>query len=126
MPDCVSTGVCGLCGGTFGKAAMTKHLKSCRQSKAGGGFHLLVEGRRQPEFWMHLEAPPATSLEELDQYLRDIWLECCGHLSSFTIHNRRYVSQRFDDFEDDRSMNVPLRKVLQTGLRFYHEYDFGT
>jgi len=25
-----------------------------------------------------------SKLEELDQFLRDIWLECCGHMSAFS------------------------------------------
>ena len=37
--------------------------------------------------------------EELDQFLRSIWLECCGHLSAFQIGS-------FQHDEDD--LDVPL------------------
>ena len=32
----------------------------------------------------------SATLEELDHYLRTIWLECCGHLSQFTIGGMLY------------------------------------
>lgn len=37
----ISKGKYDLCGGTFSKAAMTKHLKSCIQKTEGSGFHYL-------------------------------------------------------------------------------------
>jgi hypothetical protein len=45
-------------------------------------------------------------LSRLDHFLRDIWLECCGHLSAFRIDQTIYtipVDDPFDDFQDDRS-----------------------
>jgi hypothetical protein len=134
----MSTGKCNLCGGTFGKAAMTKHLNSCRQAKAAsatserrGGqkktktFHLVVEGRYLPDYWMHLEVPADAKLEALDDFLRGIWLECCGHMSAFTIGDTSYSVAPTPEF-DDKSMNVKLGQVLVPGMKFYHEYDFGT
>ena len=32
----------------------------------------------------------SAALEELDYYLRTIWLECCGHLSRITIGGMLY------------------------------------
>jgi len=134
-----SKGKCNLCGKSFGKAGMTKHLAACRQSHTlklkGQGklrrtslFHLWVGGG--PMFWLHLAVPADATLRDLDQFLRDIWLECCGHLSAFTIYGTRYdvdasAAREWGDL-DTRSMNVPLRKVIQPGIKFEHEYDFGT
>ena len=94
----ISNGKCSLCGGVFDKAAMTSHLKSClrKQEMAGAAtaqkeakrrpvFHLSVEGRYLPEYWMHLEVPAGATLDTLDRFLRDTWLECCGHMSEFEI-----------------------------------------
>jgi len=53
-------------------------------------FHLLVEGRYLPEYWMHLLVTADISLKKLDTFLRDIWLECCGHLSAYTIEDKTY------------------------------------
>jgi hypothetical protein len=131
-----SNGKCSLCGGLFDKSAMGKHLVACRQksdaASASGGrmgpataFNLLVEGRRAPEYWIHLEVPSRASLEVLDGFLRDVWLECCGHLSAFKIEGITYSSQPMGEFEDE-DMDVPLSEVLRPGLKFHHEYDFGS
>lgn len=131
-----SDGKCSLCGGIFDKSAMTRHLVACRAKsdvasgsggRAGPGtaFHLLVEGRYAPEYWMHLEVPARATLELLDGFLRDVWLECCGHLSAFSIEGVTYSPDPSGQF-DDESMDIPLSEVLRPGLKFRHEYDFGS
>jgi hypothetical protein len=134
-----STGTCGFCGGAFAKAVMTRHLQSCAQRKAssapGGSasktakaFHVVVEGRYLPGYWMHLEAPGTATLEDLDHLLRDTWLECCGHLSQFEIQGQRYISYVPEDPWDEggRSMRVALGKILGPGMKSNYEYDFGS
>jgi len=134
----MSKGQCHLCGGTFSKSEMTKHLKSCKQIEQNSGkssparnprqtevFHLVVEGRYSPDYWMHLDVPADLTLEDLDDFLRDIWLECCGHLSAFEIEGQTYSVEPMEDF-DDESMEVGLDSVLSPGMKFYHRYDFGS
>ncbi len=78
---------------------------------------------------MHLEMPADDTLQMLDQFLRNAWLECCGHLSAFTIEGERYTVQPMNDFFlglREKSMNFPLSRVLNPGLKFRHEYDFGS
>ncbi len=108
----VSKGICSFCKGEFEKAKMTQHLKYCKQRAAGIAaeaegaaetqktklFHLVVEGRYNPEYWMHLELPASDALADLDDFLREIWLECCGHLSEFTIGGTSYSSEPEDYF----------------------------
>jgi len=134
----VSEGKCSLCNGTFSKAAITKHLESCRErkkvpetlSKSRGLkkmkiFHLVVEGHDLPTYWIHLDAPVNATLKDLDDFLRDTWLECCGHLSAFTIEGRRYEVAE-NEFMEVEIMDVVLGKVINPRMKFYHEYDFGT
>ena len=64
-------------------------------------------------------------LNKLDDFLREIWLECCGHLSAFRIDGRSYAVVSMDGF-DERNMNHAMEKVLYPDIKFYHEYDFGT
>ncbi len=119
----VSKGICNFCKGEFGKAGMTQHLKSCKQRLSDIAeesteaesttksktrklqktkiFHLLVEGLYLPMYWMHLELPASMTLRHLDYFLRDTWLECCGHLSEFKIDNVRYLVHLEDDFDDE-------------------------
>jgi hypothetical protein len=51
-----------------------------------------IDDRYAPgDYWLHLEAPITATLRALDGYLRDLWLECCGHLSIFEIDGRTYA-----------------------------------
>jgi hypothetical protein len=102
----VSNGICRFCQGEFDKRKMTQHLKYCKQRAvtiAGEDavpsesktrlLHILVEGRYNPQYWMHLEIPASEELATLDDFLRSIWLECCGHLSAFNINGTSYESE---------------------------------
>lgn len=126
-----SQGKCNLCGKTVGKVAMTRHLTKCKAEHPDQGhtrvFHLLVEGYRT--YWLHIEMPAGAKLARLDKFLREIWLECCGHLSAFTIAGQRYdVAPENDPWTGvkDKSMSAALESVLRVGDKFEHEYDFGT
>lgn len=139
MTKWVSKGKCNLCGEEFAKAGMTRHITACRKTHTlekleGRGkprdatlYHLVAEGG--PAYWLHLEVPSDATLKDLDRFLRDIWVECCGHLSAFTINGARYdvdASMAREWGEDARGMNVALARVLQPGSKFNYEYDFGT
>lgn len=163
-----SRGTCAFCGGTFGKASMTRHLAACasrrasweapasiakpagvrtpprgrtkpsrgRQTEGTRLYHLVVAGRYARDYWMHLEAAGGRKLSELDAFLRDTWLECCGHLSAFRIEGTSYNSHPDVEFGNvfsglfgrapERDMRVRLDKVLRPGLSCSYEYDFGT
>lgn len=132
-------GPCAFCGKEYTRWGMTKHLQSCTQRSArwaaGGGrrkpvsiYHLLVQDAYGGDFWLHLEIPAQTTLTELDEYLRAIWLECCGHLSAFEIGGIRYTQLivNFEAFEEDTHMDVPVGNVFQPGLQGDYSYDFGS
>ena len=138
MPRIQSTGKCHFCFGTFSKSAMTRHLASCKamqpawessleydETQSVKCFHLLVEGRYLPEYWMHLLVTANISLKRLDTFLRDIWLECCGHLSAFKIEDKTYSVMPMPELKE-KSMRFKLNEVLYPGIKFYHKYDFGT
>jgi hypothetical protein len=75
---------------------------------------------------MHLEVAVDGNLRDLDLFLRKTWLECCGHLSEFTIEGVNYVSGGLEYQDDAKSMGVALGRVLRPGAKFSHEYDFGS
>ncbi len=144
MTGPMSTGTCTLCGKEFPKNVISRHLKKCLQehattspeSKTQKVFWINIWGTYLPGYWLHLEVPASSKLADLDQFLRDIWLECCGHLSAFTIGDTRYeldtgmVDSMWKDFfgpsMPTKSMTIKLYTALQPGLKFAHEYDFGT
>lgn len=138
MPRQTSKGKCFFCNGEFSKSGMTRHLQTCKKrtatvdsgGKTGSLLHIAVEGRYEPMYWMHLEAPAEATLIELDGFLRQTWLECCGHLSAFDIGGTSYMSYTEPGFGfdmDDESMHgIQLGNVLAPGEKFSHQYDFGT
>ena len=122
---------------------MTKHLESCKQRRAAleasSGrrksakakvFHIVVEGLDLPQscqYWMHIEASAKATLEDLDEFLRDVWVECCGHMSAFIIEGTTYISEKDAELMcGEKGMDIALGKVLSVGLKFRYEYDFGT
>ncbi len=135
-----TSGKCRFCEETFSKAAIGSHLNKCAKRKKIEEatdirrvklIHLTVQGRYAPQYWMHLEVVANAKLKALDKVLRDTWLECCGHLSAFTIEGKRYVSMvdrnAFFDFGvKENNMNFEIDAVVKPGLRFGYEYDFGT
>jgi len=124
----VTKGRCAYCDRDFANSGMSRHLQSCsaRQqalaaTQAAAGvtqtlYHLMVRDAASPLFWLHLEMRGAAKLEDLDAYLRAIWLECCGHLSNFA----------FKGSYDELPMGRRVDKLFEPGLELLHTYDYGT
>jgi len=130
-----SRGRCAFCSRSAAKGGMRRHLETC-QARAGAGarsrrpssgpaLHLTVEGVEHPGYWLHLEAAPSATLEDLDHFLRRIWLECCGHLSAFEIGDTFYAAVAGWG-EDEESMTKRLSRVLRPGMACRYEYDYGS
>jgi len=136
-----SEGFCRFCLKIFSGAGMGRHLSTCKTRKEKNGLEL-KEGRKKYKiyhlkitsgkwYWLHIEIPGNATLSDLDGFLRDIWLECCGHLSAFTIRGVKYDDKRLLEdlsFRDmsNQSMNKRLYSVLNLKDTFTHEYDFGS
>lgn len=123
-------GTCTFCGREMTRGGLSKHLRSCPQrreavatadsAKAGTTqslYHLLVSDAYSSDFWLHLEMDGRATLKQLDQYLRAIWLECCGHLSRFSIGGWG---------GKEIGMSRKIENVLAAGVTLTHIYDFGT
>ena len=59
----------------------------------------------------------SAKLADLDSYLRAIWLECCGHLSQFSVGGWQ---------GDEIPMKNRIDRVFRPGVELTHIYDFGT
>lgn len=124
-----SKGKCGFCEREMTKAGLTRHLSSCVQRQeaieAAGRkrgaeqelYHLQVQDAWSSAFWLHLEMNGSARLQDLDDYLRAIWLECCGHMSQFSIGG-----WGGDEIPQSRRAD----QVFRPGLELTHIYDFGT
>jgi hypothetical protein len=113
---------------------MKAHLESCRQKQATSSgkhpptkkaFLILARGIFLHEYWIYFEVPVNVKLKHIDSFLRKTWVECCGHLSAFTIKGKIYQSTP-DKYFNDLSMNYSLNKLLDQGTNFSYEYDFGS
>lgn len=125
----ISRGQCTYCGHVAAKHTISKHLQSCavrkerkEQAAASGRaaetlHHIRVQNRYDKDFWLDLEVRGSATLKQIDSYLRDIWLECCGHLSEFQA-NERYGKAV--------GMARKVDSVFTPGTTILHIYDFGT
>ena len=77
-------------------------------------FLLKVEGADEKAYWLYLDMPVSAALKTLDRFLRDIWLECCGHESAFFVGNYEQLSKN------------TMVGMLRDGLKLHYEYDFGS
>ncbi len=124
-----SEGACKICNRVLSGRGMTSHLRSCMsknlQAEQGNRKIFLIKASAGP-FWVYFEVDASSMLEKIDKFLRDLWLECCGHLSAFTIDGVIYYSPNESMYLGGKGMDVSLKQVLKPGVRFRHEYDFGT
>lgn len=130
----ISCGACALCGTSdIAKRSIVKHLDACQKRATGTAgreatFHLMAWSPDDTRYWLYFEAPASAGVRVIDAFLRTTWLECCGHMSSFTIDGQRYVapSQGAAREYGDRTMKARLDEILRPGMRFLHEYGFGS
>ncbi|MDR3366622.1 MAG: hypothetical protein LBO71_06615 [Prevotellaceae bacterium] len=151
-----SEGKCLFCGSTFAKASIIRHLQTHLAQKAKDGqkgLSFLVKIEADPSYgisqhFLSLWVDGDASMGDVDGFLRDIWLECCDHQSSFTNpKNRRQGGivldiRKVQDFlqngkivefakvmegsNGEVSMSQETSKVFQKGLKLKYEYDFGS
>jgi hypothetical protein len=125
-------GKCMQCGEVYSPAKANTHLLACiakslppSQEKIEG-YLVQIAWAEQPNlYWMFVALPKGVSLGALDRFLRDIWLECCGHLSRFSIGNRRYMSHTESGYPS-QSMKNKMSQLLTPGMEFAYVYDMGS
>jgi hypothetical protein len=100
---------------------MTRHLKTCAPAHDEPGRRqeivlLRIDAHQAPgTWWLHLEARAGAPLWAVDELLRVLWLECCGHMSAFYFDR--------EEVDGDASLDAALRFG---GPRFEYDYDFGS
>ena len=137
-------GVCRFCLKSFSGRSMARHLTSCKVKKEKDFeaaknkkkkdliYHIKISGYKI--FWLHIEIKGTKKLSALDTFLRNIWLECCGHLSEFTIDGTEYSYLEPEVSESlggifalpSKSMKYQIKEVLDVKDTFTYEYDFGS
>ena len=156
-------GQCFLCGRIMTKGGLTRHLKKHLAERTGETDLVWIRVTDQTPwavlpssaFWLDLEVRADLPLEDLDEFLRAIWVECCGHLSHFVVHQgkRRISFERY--MEDSWGVGSPsstdpwkatdtdtgrwgplwddypmagrtVGEIADHGDAFEYEYDYGT
>ena len=144
-----SLGRCHICGIAVRAEDASAHAQSCVRTAtqtnfgnydldtrhSGNGTILIWVRADEVRQWMTLAVRSTTSLRQLDQFLRDLWLECCGHTSHFEIGGTRYGPRargsghtRLADADpaksDERNMMHTLEEVIGPGELFRYEYGY--
>jgi len=108
-----SNGNCFICGKTAGKIAIKNHVLKDHNSGDEQCYLLKAEGAYDKDYWVFFSVPLEASLSAVDNFLRAIWCECCGHLSAFRTRDREFGKAR-------------KLSALTVGSVLLYEYDFGT
>ncbi|MEO6832740.1 MAG: hypothetical protein ABI169_11065 [Chitinophagaceae bacterium] len=150
-----SEGICLFCKKSFKKSGMTRHLNTHlaekeKIGKPGISFHLKVEQSPRwgvAPWFLNLWVDGETQMGDIDEFLREIWLECCGHMSSFRPVGPRPPGGMFDFFEAEKlleqgkteeyeqlmeatSDEIPksraAKAALKPDMKIEYQYDFGS
>lgn len=114
----VSIGKCTICGARLEKKEMIKHILKCAkttdiESIEGPIIQLLIEADDMPDYWLLLEGKDQATFMQLDSFLRNIWLECCDHLSRFNEMRNQIPKQ-----------TTFMGYFTKPGISFKYKYDF--
>ena len=127
----MTDGTCHICTETYTKRGMSRHLSGCLPAVDDGPIsHLRITGERRSDYWLHLAVAETTPLSALDRFLRDLWVECCNHLSAFTVDDQRYERPHDDAGMGGayraQSMDVAFGSATASVDSFSYTYDFGS
>ncbi len=114
-------GKCFLCGKVYARAGMARHLRKHLKERQGDTplVWLRVTDATpwavlpSQAFWLDLEMPLDLPLLDLDDFLRAIWVECCGHLSHFVATYQGATIY----FEVHPEGPIPTRKEIEKEIR---------
>lgn len=123
MKKMKTNGTCAYCNKEIPKnsRSIKTHISKCdgknktKKGKSSRHMILLIEGKYSHEYWLVVKAKPDTSLKEIDWFIKNIWVECCDHLSSFV-----------EGDNDDIEMEKKIGQVFEKGFKVDHVYDFGS
>jgi hypothetical protein len=128
MSSSKNLGTCLLCSETISHRTITKHLSQCIEKSEvtvpsscpdEKEKIFLIKVFAGKLFWLYIEINGKGTLDDLDYFLRHIWLECCGHMSQFVIDNEYYD-------ENEGNMNKPIHRLFNIDTSFDYSYDFGS
>lgn len=122
---------CNACGNEYTVRGITRHIKACKaiQIEYSEGYQkyytLKIKDSYMTDFFLYINVVSHVTLGELDQFLRDIWVECCNHLSGFRCHGYYYTLNESSDLGIPGE-NSELNQLVEVGTNLMYEYDYGS
>ena len=123
-------GKCYFCNKELTERTIKRHMKSCpvmngiiEDEKANcslirNQYIIAVRPKENKDkYCMYISMDGNLALSYLDKLLRDIWVECCNHLSMFKINGVIYYKD---------NMNASIKDILALSDKIGYEYDFGS
>jgi dihydroxyacetone kinase DhaKLM complex PTS-EIIA-like component DhaM len=108
--------ICNLCQKEY--KGIKRHLNSCIDKKFEQGkkklYYLIIESDPK-QYYLHISIQANATLEDLDAYIREVWVECCGHMSDFSIRGGKPLS-----------MDTSIKKIFSSSKKLGYIYDYGT
>lgn len=128
-------GRCYYCDKKLTERTIKRHMKNCSEMKkvieskikesknVRDQFIISIKDKCNSNVYcIYVSIDASLQLHHLDRFIRDIWVECCGHISSFFIDGDLYN----DNSDKKYQMNVYLKDILSANKKFEYQYDFGS
>lgn len=117
--ELTSEGKCFYCEQVLSQKEIVKHLAKhlAEKEKTESGTktqtycHIVAEAGIM---FLHLLVKGTASMKVIDTFLRDIWLECCGHLSGFRKG------------WEEIGMSKKVQNIFANKEKLIYDYDYGS
>ncbi len=110
-------GQCKFCKKDFTKRQITGHLDNCPKREKDENvknLRLRISDPCKKNFWLIAEVDNQAKFKDLDNLIRNVWVECCDHLSEF------------GDYGNEVGKGRIIMNTLNTGDSTNYIYDFGS
>lgn len=128
-------GKCYYCGKELTERTIKRHMKNCSEMKkiiedkiqnakdVRDQFLISIKDKKAPsKYCIYMSIDAGLHLEHFDKFIRDIWVECCDHLSAFYIDKKEYGSKSDGQYK----MNFHLKDILSVNQKLEYKYDFDS
>jgi len=113
---------CLICGSEYTARGIGRHVPSCLKKrfenvvqKDATYYLLFIRPNFTKDYFLYLLLAQTTKLRELDEFLRAIWLECCGHMSAFFYGRFNEIPKKYS-----------ISEVGDISDSIIYHYDFGS
>ncbi len=130
MKDNNFSAKCRLCSKEVAANQMLRHVKAHLKKASTAdltkpAYLLKIEAKYAPHY-LYILVSGDMALYELDDFLKAIWLDCCGHMSGFNLPGRRTNNKLDEDDFGGLSMNLTAGEIFSLEKKLDYQYDYGS